>query len=206
MKIKTILAALAAAAFLAMASAAPAQTPPANPPAPTTNVRAIITAFDGKVLQVKDTTGKDLSIEVPDALNVTVAKAFGIADIKVGMILAVTTLQRPDGTTVALDVRPLPPTVPVSSRPYDLAPGAQMNNAALDAMIAGNDGTELTLNYKTGTVKAVITPQTTMSQSAPGERTDLKPGETIFARVRMDGDKLVAASIQVSKDGVKPGQ
>jgi hypothetical protein len=83
-----------------------------------------------------------------------------------------------------------------------------MNNAKLDAVVAvaGTNGTELTLNYGTGTVKALITPQTTMSQAAPGARTDLKPGETIFARVRTDGNQITAAGIEVRKDGVKPRQ
>jgi hypothetical protein len=208
MKAKTVLAALAAAAFLTLAGGAAAQAPAANPPAPATNLRATITAFDGKVLQVKDQTGKDLSVQVPDTLNVQVAKAFGVADIKPGMVLAVTTLSRPDGSVVALDVRPLGGNANLFSMPYDLAPGSQMNNAKVDsiAAVATTNGTQLMLNYGTGTVNALITPQTTMSQTAPGARTDLKPGETIFARVRMDGANIVAAGIEVSKDGVKPGQ
>jgi hypothetical protein len=112
---------LAAATFLTLAGGASAQAPAANPPAPTTNLRATITAFEGKVLQVKDQTGKDLSVQVPDTLNVTVAKAFGVADIKPGMVLAVTTLTRPDGSVVALDVRrwgprPVSATCPMTSR------------------------------------------------------------------------------------------
>jgi hypothetical protein len=48
---------------------------------------------------------------------------------------------------------------------------------------------------------------TPMSQSVPGARTDLKPGETVFAATRRDdAGKLTAARIQVSKDGVKPTQ
>jgi hypothetical protein len=208
MNVKTMPATLAAAAFLTLGGGASAQAPGANPAAATTDVRGTITAFDGMVLQVKDPTGKVLSVQVPDALNVTVATAFGMADIKPGMILGVTTLTGPGGTVVALDIHPLPPTTNVSTRPYDLAPGSQMTNGKLDAIIAvaGTNGTELTLNYGTGTVKALITPQTTMSQPARGARTDLKAGETIFARVRMDGDTMVATQLEVSKDGVKPGQ
>ena len=64
----------------------------------------------------------------------------------------------------------------------------------------------MTLNYNTGTVKALITPSTAMSQSTPGERSDIKAGETIFIAARKEGDKLVATRLQVSKNGVKPTQ
>jgi hypothetical protein len=175
MKSNAVLAALAAAAFLSLAGSAAAQAQGANPPAPTINIRGTIAAFDGNVLQVKDLTGASVSVQVPDTLNVTVAKAFGLADIKTGMVLGVTTLTRADGTVVALDVRPLGQNTALSTREYDLAPGSQMNNAKLDAIVAvaGSNGTALTLNYGTGTVTALITPQTTMSQTAAGARTDL---------------------------------
>ena len=218
MKAKPVLAALAAAAFLTLAGSASAQAPATNPPAPaavqpgaaapTINIRGAIVSFAGTTLQVKDATGTVQSIQVPDALNVTVAKAFGMADIKPGMVLGVTTLARPDGTVVALDVRPLGANTALSTREYDLAPGSQMNNAKLDDIvaIAGTNGTELTLNYGTGTVKALITPQTTMSQAAAGARTDLKPGETVYVRARTDVNPMIATQVEVSKDGVKPTQ
>lgn len=46
-----------------------------------------------------------------------------------------------------------------------------------------------------------------MSQSTPGSRADIKPGETIFIVARIgQGDKLTAARVQVSTNGVKPTQ
>jgi hypothetical protein len=169
------------------------------------NVRGTISGFDGKVLMVKSRDGRDLPVDVPDGVNVSVAKAFSPGDIKPGMMLAVTALKRQDGTTVALDVRPLPPTVKASQSNYDLQPGSTMNNLPVEAMATGTSGQELTLTGKDGPMKVVITPQTSFSQSAPGTRADLKPGETVFAGARMEGDKLTATRVQVSKDGVKPG-
>lgn len=40
----------------------------------------------------------------------------------------------------------------------------------------------------------------------PGTRADLKPGATIFAGARAEGDKLVAPRIVVRKDAVHPPQ
>lgn len=82
-----------------------------------------------------------------------------------------------------------------------------MTNANLEGSVQASGGQELTLNYKTGTVKVRVPPGTPMSQSAPGTRTDLKPGETVFMVARPDeSGKLTTVRLQVSKDGVKPTQ
>jgi hypothetical protein len=173
----------------------------------TINVRGTITAFDGKALFVKTKTGSDVAIELPENVNVSITKPFGLNDIKPGMMLGVTTVKRADGTIVAIDVRPIPPTAQPGLTPYDLVPGSTMTNATLEAVVAASAGQELTLNYKTGTVKALVAPDASMSQAAPGSRADLKPGETIFAVARKgEGDRLTAVRVQVSKDGVKPTQ
>ena len=67
-------------------------------------------------------------------------------------------------------------------------------------------GNELTLKYKDGEQKILVTPQTQFFTFAPGSRADLKPGETIFAGARNEGGKLVAPRVAVSKDGVNPPQ
>lgn len=81
------------------------------------NIRGTITGFDGKLLSVKSREGVDLKLTLPDNANVSVAKAFTMAEIKPSMMLAVTTLTRADGSVVALDVRPLPATANGSSSP-----------------------------------------------------------------------------------------
>jgi hypothetical protein len=82
-----------------------------------------------------------------------------------------------------------------------------MTNASVEATAAATEGNELTLNYKSGTVTVLVLPGTAMSQAAPGSRSDLKVGETVFvAARRTDAGGLTAARVQVSKDGVKPTQ
>lgn len=192
--------AAAAALWVAGPSGASAQTQ-------SMNVRGTITAFDGKMLTVQARDGRSLAIDVPEALNVNITRPFTLADVKPGMVLGVTTVKKPDGTIVAIDVRPIPATANQGLSPHDLAPDSTMTNATLEGAVQVANGNELTLNYKTGTVKALVVPETAMSQAAPGARTDLKPGETVFVATRVEaGDKLTAARIQVSKDGVKPTQ
>jgi hypothetical protein len=171
------------------------------------NVRGTVAAFDGKVISVNARGGNLVQVELPETVNVSGTKAITLADIKAGMTVAATTIQRADGQTVAIDLRPIPATAPIGLSPFDLQPGSTMTNALLEGQIESTGGAELTLNYKTGTVKVLVPPGTPMSQSIPGSRADIKPGETVFiaARAGTDG-KLTAARVQVSTNGVKPTQ
>ena len=174
------------------------------------NIRGSVTAFDGKVMSVKTRDGGDVRIDLPDTVNVNATRAFSMADVKPGMVLGVTTVKRGDAT-IAIDVRPIPPTAPQGLSPFDLQPGSTMTNAAVEAAVESKNenagGQELVLNYKTGTVKVLVPPGTPMSQSTPGNRSDIKPGETVFVSARPgEGGKFTAVRVQVSRDGVKPTQ
>jgi hypothetical protein len=193
------LAFIAALVFVLGVSPAPAQQNIA--------VRGLITAFDGKLLSVKTKSGSDVGVELPESVNVSSTKAFGPADIKPGMTLGVTTVKRADGAVVAIDVRPIPATAKQGLSPHDLAPDSTMTNAVLEGAVTASGGHELTLNYGSGTVKVLVPPGTAMSQSAPGTRADLKPGETVFVAARKnEAGGLTAVRVQVSKDGLKPTQ
>ncbi len=171
------------------------------------NIRGLVTAFDGKVIDVKTRDGGYVKIALPDTVNVNATKAFTMADIKPGMVMGVTTVKRADGATVAIDVRPIPPTAPQGLSPFDLQPGSTMTNAAVEAAVDSVGGQELVLNYKTGSVKVLVPPGTPMSQSSPGNRADIKPGETVFVSARAgEAGTFTAVRVQVSKDGVKPTQ
>lgn len=171
------------------------------------NVRGTVTGFDGKLISVNSRDGGAVQVELPDNVNVSTTAPFTLADVKPGMVLGVTTVKGADGGLIAIDVRPIPPAAPLGLSPFDLRPGSTMTNAIMEGGVAASNGQELTLNYKTGTVKVLVPPGTPMSRAVPGSRADIKPGETIFAAARMgEGGKLVAVRVQVSKDGIKPTQ
>ncbi len=198
MKLRTRAVALLALSLLT-ASAAEAQQ--------ATNIRGVIAAFEGGTLSVRTREGETVSIGVPAETRVSTTRPFTFADIKPGMVLGVTTVKRADGATVAIDVRPIPATANLGLSPFDLQPESTMTNAVLEGAVADAGTRELTLNYKTGVVKVLVPPDTPMSQAAPGEAADLKPGETVFAVARAGADgRLTALRLQVSKDGVKPTQ
>ena len=191
---------LLAAAFVASLAAGPALAQQS------TNVRGTIAAFDGKTISIKSNAGQDVSIAMPDNVNVSITRPFTLADAKPGMMLGVTTIQK-DGQTIAIDVRPIPATAPTGLSPYDLQPQSTMTNGSLEAAVASTGAQELTLNLKGSMVKVLVPPGTPMSRAAPGSRDDLKPGETIYVAARRDdAGSLTAVRVQVSKDGVKPTQ
>lgn len=189
------------AALLALGASTMAQTQKS------VNIRGTVTAFDGKLISVNSRDTGPVQVLLPDTVNVSGTKAITLADIQPGTVLGVTTVQRTDGATVAIDIRPIPPTAPLGLSPFDLAPGATMTNATLEGQAVSSTGSELVLNYKSGTIKVIVPPNTPMSQSVPGKREDIKPGETIFISARIgDDNKLTAARVQVSTNGVKPTQ
>ncbi len=170
------------------------------------NLRGTIRAFDGQTMAVDTFDGRALSVAVPADLRVTTTKPFTLAEVKPGMKLGVTTVKAPDGSTIAIDVRPISATASEGLSPWDLKPDSVMTNGIVEATVTSAKGPELTLNYKTGSVKVIVPPEATLSQPGPGALADLKAGETIFVAVTREGDKLVAQRAQVSKDGVKPTQ
>lgn len=191
------LLATATLALVALAGAAQAQN---------VNIRGTITAFDDKTISIDSRDGRAVKVDLPADLNVNITKPFTLADLKPGMVLGVTTVKRGE-QTIAIDVRPIPPAARQGLSSYDLAPESTMTNAALEGTVAQTpSGNEITLNYQSGTVKVLVPPNTPMSQAAPGARTDVKAGETIYVVAKPEGDRLTAVRVQVSKDGVKPTQ
>jgi hypothetical protein len=168
-------------------------------------VRGTITAFDGQVLAVKSREGKDLALQMTEQTTVAAAKAITLADLKPGDYVGVTSMKRPDGTLVAVEVHTIPRTVPEGYIPWDLQPDAMMTNANVAAVVQAADGQELTLEYKGNSQKILVPPGTPVVTTVPGDRSLLRPGEHVFLAAQPGTDgKMTALRIQVSKDGVKP--
>lgn len=170
-------------------------------------VRGTITGIEGDTLMVKSREGKDLKFTLPDNARVGVAKAITFADIKEGDYVGATARKGADGMLVAVEVHYLPPQVPSGHIPWDLEPNTSMTNANVEAIVQAAGKRELTLKHKNGTEKILVPEGIPLVRAAPGSRADLKVGEYVFlvAQVKPDGT-MVAPSVQVSKDGVKPPQ
>jgi hypothetical protein len=170
-------------------------------------VRGIITALNGDTLMVKSRDGRDIALNLaPDAQVVTTKKVTA-DEFKTGSYVGVTSVKGPDGRLVAKRVHALGPQVPQMNAPWDSIPNSVMTNANIASSAQVSGGQELTLKYKDGEQKILVTPETEYYNFAPGSRADLKPGETIFSGARVGDDgKFMTGRVAVSKDGVKPPQ
>ena len=170
-------------------------------------VRGTITQLNGDVLMVKSRDGRDIQLHLLPDTQVVTAKKTTLAEMGPNAYVGVTSVKGPDGRMVAKEVHSIGPQVPQMHGPWDSTPNSMMTNANIAATAQTSGGNELTLKYKDGEQKILVTPETEVVSFVPGSRTDLRPGETIFSGARVESDgKFVAPRVAVSKDGVKPPQ
>jgi len=127
----------------------------------TTRVRGAVERLDGSTLYVKSRDGADLVIALGDKPVFTAIVPATLADLKPGTYVGATALPGADGGLVAVEVHIFPDAmrgVAEGHRPWDLQPKSTMTNANLETAVAGVDGRMLTLKYKDGEKKVLVTP------------------------------------------------
>lgn len=193
---------LALAIGLATAGTALAQTPQ------NVRVRGTITKVDGPVLQIHARDGEDLAVRLGDKATVATVVAASLSDIKPGTFIGTAAQPRPDGTLKAIEIVIFPESmrgVGEGHSPWDLLPDSTMTNATVTESVDAVDGRSLTLTYKAGRKTLVVPPDAPVVTFGPGDRSDLKPGETVFMNTQRQADgSLQANRASVSKNGVKP--
>lgn len=177
--------------------------------APSTRVRGTIESLDGETLHIKSREGADISVHMPASAPVAGVAKMALSDVKVGSYIGVTTVPDSDGTQKAVEVHVFPESMRGTgegSRPWDLKPNSSMTNGAVDSRtVAGNDGHTLTVKYKDGEKKVMVTPETQVVTYTPATRADIKPGIPVFAiATRKPDGSLEVARLSVGRDGVAP--
>jgi hypothetical protein len=175
----------------------------------TMRVRGTIERVEGPIYIVKARDGSEVKVTLMDnGILVAIVKA-SLADIKPGLFVGATGMPQPDGSQKAIEVHIFPEAMRGTGEghyPWDLQADSTMTNANVAESVAGVDGQTLTLKYKNGEKKIIVTPQTAVVSYNPGDKADLKPGTKIFigaAKKQPDGT-LQAARINYGKDGVTP--
>jgi len=200
---KTLQRTLTAAgvAFIFAASAASAQE--------AVRIRGVIESVDGPVYLVKNRDGAELKLTVTDKpLFVAIVKA-SMADIKPGMFVGATGQTQPDGSQKAIEVHIFPESMRGTGEghyDWDLKPNTKMTNANVDQTVNGNDGQTLSVKYKDGEKKILVTPETAVVTYVAGSAEDLKPGIKIFvgAAKKMADGTVQTPRITYGKDGLTP--
>jgi hypothetical protein len=174
----------------------------------TRRVRATIEKVDGSTLYVKTRDGEDLKLTLTDKPLFVAMIPATLADLKPGTFIGSGAKPGPDGTLVAMEVHIFPEAMRGTGeghRAWDGAPEATMTNANVEAAVAGSDGNTLSLKYKDGEKKLLVTPKTPIVTYAPGDRAELKPGTKIFVLAQKQPDgSLQTARISYGRDGLTP--
>jgi hypothetical protein len=195
--------ALAAISFALMCIAWPASAQE------TVRIRGTVERIDGPVFVIKSRDGAELKLTMTDnPLFVAIAPAT-MADIKPGMFVGSTGLTQPDGSQKAIEVHIFPESMRGTGEghyDWDLKPQTKMTNANVEQTVAGNDGQMLSVKYKGGEKKLLVTPETAVVTYVIGDSSDIKPGTRIFvgaAKKQPDGT-LQTPRITYGKDGLTP--
>jgi len=175
----------------------------------TVRVRGTIDRVEGPIYVVKSRDGAELKVALAEnGIVVAIVKA-SLSDIKPGLFVGSTAMPQPNGSQKAIEVHIFPEAMRGTGEghyPWDLQANSTMTNANVEETVAGVDGQTLTLKYKTGEKKIVVTPQTAIVTYNLGDKNDLQPGTKIFiaaAKKQADGT-LQAARINYGKDGLTP--
>ena len=194
---------LAALSFAAACVALPAAAQE------TVRIRGTIERLEGPVFVVKNRDGAELKLTVTDNPLFVAISPSTMADIKPGMFVGSAGMMQPDGTQKAIEVHIFPESMRGTGEghyDWDLKPQSKMTNANVEQVVAGVDGPVLSVKYKDGEKKLVVTPETAVVSYVPGNRDDLKPGTRIFvaaAKKQPDGT-LQTPRITYGRNGAGP--
>jgi hypothetical protein len=182
---------------------------PASAADDTVRIRGTIERVEGPIYVVKNRDGAELKLTVTDnPLFVAIAPST-MADIKPGMFVGSAGTMQPDGTQKAIEVHIFPESMRGTGEghyDWDLKPQTKMTNGNVEQTVAGVDGPLLSVKYKDGEKKLVVTPETVVVTYVPGNKEDLKPGTRIFvgaAKKQPDGT-LQTPRITYGRDGAGP--
>jgi hypothetical protein len=172
-------------------------------------VRGTIERIEGPVYVVKNRDGAEVKLTVTDnPLFVAIAPST-MADIKPGMFVGSAGMMEPDGTQKAIEVHIFPESMRGTGEghyDWDLKPQSKMTNGNVEQSVAAVDGPVLSVKYKDGEKKLVVTPETVVVSYVPGNKDDLKPGTRIFvaaAKKQPDGT-LQTPRITYGRNGAGP--
>ena len=193
---------------LGMIALLSAPTAPALAQDAPVRVRGTIDRVEGDTYIVKARGGAELKVTLAEKAMVVALIKASLADIKQGSYVGVSGMPQADGSQKALEVHIFPEAmrgIGDGHRGWDLQPTSTMTNGNVEQTAASSDGQVLMLKYKDGEKKIVVSSDTPIVVYVPGERSELKPGASIFiaAAVKQPDGSLQAPRVNVGR-GVAP--
>jgi hypothetical protein len=173
-----------------------------------TRIRGTIDRIEGPVYVIKSRDGTELKLTLTDnPLFVAIAPAT-MADIKPGMFVGSAGMMQPDGTQKAIEVHIFPESMRGTGEghyDWDLKPASKMTNGNVEQSVAGVDGPVLSVKYKDGEKKLMVTPETVVVTYVPGNKDEVKPGTKVFVAAKKQADGTFRAPrITYGRNGAGP--
>jgi hypothetical protein len=173
-----------------------------------TRIRGTIENIEGPVYVIKNREGAELKLTLTDnPLYVAIAPAT-MADIKPGMFVGSAGMMQPDGTQKAIEVHIFPESMRGTGEghyDWDLKPQSKMTNGNVEQSVAGVDGPILSVKYKDGEKKLLVTPETVVVTYVPGNKDEVKPGTKVFVAAKKQPDgTFQAPRITYGRNGAGP--
>jgi hypothetical protein len=202
MRMAAIRAALALVAALA-ATAALAQAPQ------TVRLRGVIEKVDGNIVTAKSDKGDELKLNLADKMLVVEVVKASLTDIKDGAYIGSGAMPQPDGSQKAVEVHIFAESMRGTGegfRPWDGAPNSTMTNGTVGATVTGVDAPVITVKYKDGEQKIIVTPDVPIVRYEVVDLSALKPGVafSVLAAVKTPDGSYDIKRINVGRDGVVP--
>ena len=169
-------------------------------------IRGQIEKADGAMLSLKARDGTMMNVKVADDARVAALVKATLADIKTDSFIGIAGIPEADGSIKAYSIHIFLPAqrgvVPDRHGPWDGKPGSTMTNGYV-ADMQSKDGQTLTVKYKEGEKKIIVTNDTVIAAVAPGNKDELKPGTPIIimASEKQPDGSVLAKTLYVGRNG-----
>lgn len=117
-----------------------------------------------------------------------------LADVKVGMFLAIAASKAADGTLTAVSVNIVDAMPNARKGQWPMESGNIMTNMNVTSIVSGVSGRTLKLSYQDQNTSIVVPNNTPISRLVLGKLADLKAGEHVRVRGENDGYGVITAS------------
>src|SRR3984893_16296970 len=171
-----------------------------------TRIRGQIEKADGSMLSLKTRDGTMMNVKVADDARVAALVKATLADIKTDSFIGIAGVPEADGSIKAYSIHIFLPAqrgvVPDRHGPWDGMPGSTMTNG-YGADMQSKDGQTLTVKYKEGEKKIIVTNDTVIAAVAPGNKDELKAGTPIIimASEKQPDGSVIAKTLYVGRNG-----
>jgi hypothetical protein len=175
----------------------------------TVRLRGVIEKVDGNTVMAKSDKGDELKLNLADKMLVVGVVKASMADIKDGSFIGSGAMPQPDGSQKAIEVHIFAESMRGTGegfRGWDGAPNSTMTNGTVGTTVTGVDGPVITVQYKDGEKKIVVTPDVPIVRFEIGDMSAVKPGAafTVVAATKQPDGSFNIGRINVGRDGVVP--